>query len=586
MASSSLAIRAAGSSSTQMKHSSNHDKSTPTSPSPSLWPETVLPIPASARRVQFNTASEMPDTEGCVLEGASCNIQGSAHTECAISSGHSNTTRIGSGSTFPSPVSTSTLPSPRPIDITAPNVFEPHYPTWHSYPPIHPTKFDTKRPVSPIRGGPFNATGVFLQQSMAFQNWVDKKNAERIQLRHGPNYEKLVDELHQYQYLADYGPTPPIRTDAKMHVAEIEKEMVEERKEFSAAELQYIRDIEKAWVSFVSIDSYEQAISRQRHLSAAPQVEPERSLSRVERLLGSDGSSLGTSSWTQRCQHTQHKMSYEEAGVEFMDLNGRGAKVLPSNPPENLPATVNGVIPWPDKPYETLIPDWFPVAEAQGNIEMNGSTVKERFNNLLNYIYQLEFAKSQHKYKEKHPDEEGILRDYKWDKQWHYPNPGWRHAHQRKRGGWWKCRKGPTASAAENKCELCLDVEISEPTPPAQILADIMGYIGEAMAVVAENDKKMVAKRKSNENHEFSGLQVFQRLVNESAKIWADNPLTTTEPETIPLGARQPWINYNPLRGLDDSQEGVATAQAYMQQMVAKNKEQERSNGKNAGKGK
>ncbi|KAI0543000.1 hypothetical protein GGR58DRAFT_5028 [Xylaria digitata] len=565
MPASFFGVRTTGSSSSQTKHSNNHNKSTtPPGPSPSLWPENARPVPAPARRVQFNTALEMFNTGGCTSEGASCEIQGSAHTECAVSSGHFNTTRTGSDSTFPSSVSTTTLPSPRPIVMAAANVFEPHYPKWHSYPPIHPTKFDKKRPESPITGGPFDPTNAFLQQSFAFQNWVHKKNADRIKLRYTPEYERLVNELHQYQDLAE-DLMPPIRADAKLNIARIEEEMAEERKKFSAAELQHIRDIEKAWVSFVSIDNYEQAVSRQRHLSALPQVSPERSLSKVERLLGSDGSSLGTSSWTQRCHSTLYRMSYDETGVDSMDLNGRGLKAPPSNQPKKLPAPVGGIIPWPDKPYEILIPDWFPVAETLGNVEMSGSTVEERFNNLLNYIYQLEFAKSQHEYKEKHPDEEGIVKNYKWDKQWHEPNPGWRLAHQRKRGGWWKCHKGPTAIAAENKCRLCSDVKIPEPTPPAQILADIMGHIREATAVVAEDDKKKVLKLNSNKNYKLSSLEVLQPLTDESAKIWGDSPLTTAEPETIPLGTRQPWINYNPLRGLDDSSEGAAITQTYVQ---------------------
>ncbi|GAW12151.1 hypothetical protein ANO14919_015090 [Xylariales sp. No.14919] len=581
MASSFWGIRVASPSRAETNHS------TSTSPSPSLWPETALLVPAAARRVQFNTASEMmSNTEICALESASCTTQGSAHTECAVTSDHSNTTQAGSSSTFPSSLSTTTLPSPRPIEMTIPNVFEPHYPTWHSYPPIHPTKFDAKRPASPITGGPSKPTHTFLQQSNAFQNWVNGKNAERIQLRHGPDYQRFIDELHRYQHLAVQGQTPAIRAGAKMDIERIEKEMAEERKHFSAAELQHIKDIETGWVSFVSIDNYQQAVSRQRHLPAAPQVAPERSLSKVERLLGSDGSSLGMSSWAQRCQPTPYKMSYEEAGVEFMDLNGHGSKVLPPRLSEKLPAPAEGVIPWPDKPYEILIPDWFPVAEAQGNIEMYGSTVEEKFNYLLNYIYQLEFAKSQHEYKNKNPNEDGILRDYEWDKQWHQPNPGWPHEHQRKRGGWWKCRKGPTAVAAENKCKLCPDVKIPEPTPPAQILADIMKYIGEAMAIVAESDKEEVLKFSSSENCKLSNLEEFRPLVDESAKIWGDRPLTTMEPETILLGARQPWINYNPLRGLDDSTEAVATAQIYVQSMAAKNKEQGRSGNEDAGKGK
>ncbi|KAI3337724.1 hypothetical protein F4824DRAFT_102122 [Ustulina deusta] len=581
-----LSIRAPGATGAQTKPSNDRDKPKPTGPSPSLWPELAHAASAAARRVQFSVAPEMPNTANRAPEGSSCKPQGSARTECAISSGHSNTTQPGSGSTLPTSNSTASIPSSRPIDITVRHVFEPHYPKWHSYPPLLPTTFETKRAASPLKAPSFNPTDTFLQQSSAFQAWVDKKNAERIQLRHAPAYERLVDELHQYQYQADHGPTPADRTDAIMHLIEIKKEMTEERKKFAPAELQYIREIEKGWVAFVSIDNDEQTISRQRHLSAVSQEEPKSSLTKVERLLGSDGSCLSISSWTQRCQSIPHKMSYEEAGAESMDLNGRVSKKLPSNQADKLPAAVEGVIPWPDKPYEILIPDWFPVIEAQGHLEMNGCTVEERYTNLLNYISQLELAKSRGEYKEKHPDEGGVIvKDDNWDKNWHRPNPGWRHEKQRTMGGWWKCRKGPEATTAENKCELCSDAEAPKPIPAAQLLKDVMGYIEEAMAVIAENDKKKVLEL--NPNKKATGLEAPGPLVDESVKIWAhqENPLATAEPDTIPLGARQPWINYNPLRGVDDSAAAVPTTQIYLQQTVAGKKELKRPDDELAGKG-
>ncbi|KAJ2987954.1 hypothetical protein NUW58_g4227 [Xylaria curta] len=506
-------------------------------------------------------------------------------TATATSSSNSTATRTASGSTFPSSVSTAAGPSsspPRPIDFNMPNVFEPRYPRWYSYPPIHPTEFDTGRSVSDVKGDSFDSTNAFLQQSNAFQNWVEKKNAERIQLRHGPDHEKLVNELNQYQRLADQGRTPLIRTDARQKIIRLKKELAEERKKFSAAELQHIRDIEKAWVSFVSIDSHEQAISRQRHVSKVPrvpQVLPQRSLLKVELLLGSDGSSLGTPSRNQ---------PYGEAAVDSMDLNSRVIKGQPPNLAEKLPAPAH-VSTWPDKPYKILIPDWFAVAEARGNIEMSGATAEERFNRLLNYIYQLEFEKTQQDYKAKHPDEEGIVKDYNWDKQWHQPSPGWRHKHQRRKGGWWKCCKGPKATEAEKQCELCSDVKVPEPVPPAEILDHLMKNIGEAMAVVAENDKKEVLERISGEDSRSTSVEAFRRQFDESMKMWAlqeDSPITTTESRTIPLSAREPWINYNPLRGLDDSTETAAITQVFVQETASKGEKQRAPQDEGVGKGK
>ncbi|RYC54128.1 hypothetical protein CHU98_g12081 [Xylaria longipes] len=560
-----------------MKHSNNRDKSTSTGPSPSLWPEPARPIPATARRVQFDTKSQIPTAASTALDGASDKRPGSGHTEDAISSGCSTTPRMESGSTLPSSSPATTCPSLRPINVTASNIFEPKYPRWYSYPPIHPTEFETRTPPSFIKDDLFDPTDIFLQQSSAFQDWVNKKNAERIQLRHGPAYEKLVNELHKYQCIANQGPTPPIRADARQTILGIEAALVEERKTFSAAELQHIRDIEKAWVSFVSVENHKQAISKQCHTSTTLRVNPERSLSKVERLLGSDGSSLGTPSQNQ---------PYGGAGVDSMDLGGRDIKATASNMPEKLPASA-GVSTWPDKPYEILIPDWFPVAEAQGIIDMDGATIEERFKSLLNYIYQLELEKSQQGYQEKHPDEEGILRHHNWDKRWHPPNPGWRHEHQKKKGGLWKCRKGPTGTAAENKCKLCPDIEISKPSPPAPILDRLIKDIGKAMAIVAQNDKNQILERRSGKNHKPSSAEVFQRL-DEDVKMWAlqeSDPATITQPVMISLSAREPWINYNPLRGLDGLPE-TTTVQAYAQQEDGNNEEQGISCDEGADKGK
>ncbi|KAI1755202.1 hypothetical protein F4782DRAFT_439055 [Xylaria castorea] len=574
---SSLNIQDASSTTGQMKHSNNHGKSTSTGPSPSLWPEPARPIPAAPRRVQFYITSQMHGAGSNAVDGASGKQQGSVQTENATSSGDSTTPRMESGTTIPSSSSATTCPSLRPINAAVSNIFEPKYSSWYSYPPIHPTEFETRTPTNFIKDDLFDPTDIFLQQSSAFQDWVNKKNAERIQLRHSPVYEKLVNELHKYQCIADQGPTPPVRADARQTILKIKAAQLEERKKFSAAELQHIRDIEKAWVSFVSLDSHERAIPEQSHMSTTLRVQPERSLSKVERLLGSDGSSLGTASQNQ---------PYGGVGVNSMDLGGRDTKATAFNLSEKLPplARVNA---WPDKPYEILIPDWFPVAEAHGIIDLDGATIEERFKSLLNYIYQLELEKSQQEYQEKHPDEEGIVKNYNWDKRWHPPNPGWRHEHQRKKGGLWKCRKGPTGTAAENKCKLCPDVEISKPSPPAQVLGRLMNDVGKAMAIVARNDKNKILACRSGGNHNPTSIEVFRQL-DEDVKMWAleeGNPVAITQPGSISLGAREPWINYNPLRGLDDSPETTTTAQAYAQQAADENKEQRMSCDEDAGKG-
>ncbi|KAI1276756.1 hypothetical protein F5Y07DRAFT_129063 [Xylaria sp. FL0933] len=608
----SMGVLAAGSTSVHTKPSSHPGTSTPPGPSASLWPEPAIPLyfPPSAsvsassagRRVQFDLPSEMRNTAARASCTDNCesqyttksgqSSQGSSHTGYGVSSDHSHTGRAESGSTLPTSISatssTTSSPPARPIDITASRIFLPHYPSWHRYPPVLPGTFDNKRYPSPLNGSSFDPTDEFLQQSGAFQGWVDKKNAERIQLRHTPTYESLVTELHEQQYIADYGPTPAARAEAIMHVSDIKREMAQERKTFARAELLHIREIEKGFMIFGSIDNYEQTIARLRHLSTISQEEPKSSLSKVERLLGSDGSCISISSWTQRCQSVPHNVSCEEAGVESVDRPGRKSRKPVSDPVDKPPVAYEGVTPWPDKPYEILIPDWFPVVEAQGNLEMKGRTTEEKYISLLNYIHRLESTKDHTRYREEHPDEDIFVKDTKWDKNWHYENPGWRYEKHRRIGGFWKCPKGPEALPAEKKCKVCLDNVLGqkaepEPVPIEQLLDDVLRHIGVAMAVVAEKDKGKVLELRSNKKS--IGLGAPGPLVDEGVKIWAhqENPLATTEPGTIPLGARQPWINYNPLRGQDDPVEAVATAEPYLQQTPDENKEQKQPDDEDAG---
>lgn len=400
--------------------------------------------------------------------------------------------------------------------------------------------------------------------------------------------------LHKYEEIAEHGSDPAIRTKARQLILKTKKEIMEERRILAPAELQYIRDIEKGWVSLVSLESHEREASRQHHASMAVQVDPTRSLSKMERLLGSDGSSLGISSFTQppssSLQPTLSKTSCGGVEVVSTDVNGcypRGQLASTANPSS-----------WPDKSYEILIPDWFPVAEAQGNIETKGDTAEIRFLSLLNYISRLEIMKRQDEDKGIYPNEEGIVEDRTWDKRWHEPNPGWRYEHHRLRGGWWKCRKGPMATAAENRCRPCEEEEkpnrnaSTPPTPskpPAIALDEVMGQIETAMAVVAAHDKENVLKRIAEEKSKTSGLEALRRQTGEKMGIWGfgqDDQIYATGPETNPSSSRQPGINYNPLRGVDDSSEVMARSRSFEQQTAPKKEEQETHHKEDGRKGK
>ncbi|KAI1116894.1 hypothetical protein F5Y14DRAFT_37146 [Nemania sp. NC0429] len=574
-------MRAASCRNDQMKRSSDQDSRITTGPSPSLWPEPARPIPIPTRRVQFNTSSKTPNRAGRDLEGTLFRQQGRPYPECAVSSGSSTPTLMDSGSTLPSSYSTSHTPPVISNERPLSNVFEPCYPKWYSYPPIHPTEFESSKPISesiskPIstpKGDPIDTTNTFLRRSRHFQDWVNEKNAERIQLRHSPDYEHLLYLLHKYEYIAEHAPEPPTRTTARQRLLKIKKAMAEERERLAPAELQHIRDIEKAWVSFVSLESYEREADRQRHASMIVQVDPTRPLSKIERLLGSDGSSLGTSSFIQPSSSTRQTTLSQTSGggamAESTDVNGYDLK--------GRLASAENIGSWPVRPREILIPEWFPIVDATGKIKkIKGITAEERFTSLLNYICHLSIGKSQYEYKEKHPEEEGIIENRSWDKNWHDPNPGWRYEHHRKRGGWWKCRRGPTATAAENRCRPCREDEpVSAPrAPPAQELDDIIGQIEAAMAIVTADDKGKIAMSIV----ETFGPGVLRQPASENRETRSfreDGWVSARYHETTQSGSRQPFINYNPLRGLDDSSEAMARSRPSKQQAAPTSEKQE-----------
>ncbi|KAI1437173.1 hypothetical protein GGR50DRAFT_692471 [Xylaria sp. CBS 124048] len=538
-------------------------------PPPSLWPEATRPIPTAARQITSANQETLDVSRraGRVLEGANAQREESADAECTVPSNlpsnHATTTQINPSSTLQSSSLATSYSYSRPIDISTPKVFEPHYPMWLSYPPIHPTRFETSPPSSPSTDTLPVIMHTFMEESKDFKNFADKKNAERIQLRHGSDYEKLVEKLRQQQYIYKEGPTPQIRAAARERVLEIEAEMTEKRKELSGAELQHIREIEKAWISLVSMDVYEQTIARQRHLSAIPKAETKKPLSKVERLLGSDGSSSEHYEWTRSSPTAPRPLpnnepSHAEVRLPFMDSNLKDTEQRQTNMPESSLPLV-GTHSCPDAPYEILLPDWFHVIEAQGEIELKGDTIEDRYKQLLNHIYQLEIAKSQREYKEKHPDEDVTVRDHTWYKNWHEPNPGWRYQHHREHGGWWKCRKGPTATYAENMCKVCSTAPIPQPPSPAQQLDFLMGYINEAMAVITEKDKKDALLSRQRAGGNTVGRRPPQN----------DDYHGAAGRETPQFRERQPLINYNSLQHQYSSRDTQTGTSASIQKLVA-----------------
>ncbi|KAI0406112.1 hypothetical protein F4802DRAFT_117150 [Xylaria palmicola] len=514
-----------------MRDAREQDLLSPTGPPPSLWPEPTSPIPVTRRPVQPSTASEMPNPPARARVIAERRLaSANANTSSAVSSAASGAASGAasaadsvanpavSGVTFPSSTATSTAPPfpSRRIETDIPHAFKPQYPGWFSYPPVQPplrpSRLDTLRPPMPVTVDSFDPTDLFLQQSRAFQTWVQQMNAERIRLRHTPEYEDLLMKLRQCQLLADRGATPALRTDAKQHIIAIKEKQAEERKRISAAELQYIREIELAWVSFVSLEKYEQEAARRRSLAAGPELPPREKKSMVAALLGAEGS----------------------GDSEIEQPSG----LLAGGPAYPIP-----------------VPEWFPVVEAQGKLgPIKGETIEERYKNLLNKIHELESNRYQEEYLKAHPDEGWRAKNNNWDKNWHEPNPGWPHEGQRIIGGWWKCRTGPTATEMENNCACCktsksrAELEGISDEPPAQQLARVMAHIQTAMAVVAEEDKRIVLERLASDEDELA------RPKQEKPWLQFGEDAAPARPGTSAPGphSRQQRINYAPLRGLED----------------------------------
>jgi hypothetical protein len=125
------------------------------------------------------------------------------------------------------------------------------------------------------------------------------------------------------------------------------------------------------------------------------------------------------------------------------------------------------------------------------------------------------------------------------------------------------------ATDAENNCKKCPDNDLPKPVHPQKVLDDVMNTIGEAMALVAEKDRKAMADNKKSNT---TRLAEFQKKVGEDAeKLWAlqlENPTGRAKSGSLSFGRRPFPISYDPLRDLDTSRE--AAKAAARQQIEAK----------------
>ncbi|KAI1497686.1 hypothetical protein F5X99DRAFT_356717 [Biscogniauxia marginata] len=366
---------------------------------------------------------------------------------------------------------------------------------WRAYPQREAPEIETyDLATATCYGIPPDPFPQYLKQSHALQQWMCQKIKEIIHSRNGMG-------LHAHERSAVGGITPASLEDDSLDklVAKL-KIIVRGGESISEYESNLIREILDRYTAFVDIKSYESWHSTERYLSGFAHHRPKQALSKVERLLGSDGSMpckpdvLDMPTHSKSCfLDAPTRYSVDEAAA-----TGLGNSVVP--PKKRMV----------DKPVEVLIPDWFPVLEAQKKIKLVGKTPAARLQDLLNYIWALEVKVKQLKYQEEHPSEEGVAKNHKWDQVWHNPNPNWRHETQRKSGGWWKCRSDPDAPKVEQKCEACRGSEKPredfKQRPPQQMLDEHMNMIMEAMREVANADKAEVLARMGKRKDESDVL--------------------------------------------------------------------------------
>ncbi|EAQ88173.1 predicted protein [Chaetomium globosum CBS 148.51] len=111
----------------------------------------------------------------------------------------------------------------------------------------------------------------------------------------------------------------------------------------------------------------------------------------------------------------------------------------------------------------TAVPEWFHILEAKNVIPLRGTTLLEKFKDLL-----LQVETSVYNMREEQRDQELRPTKHTWNKEYHKPDDAWPSTLQRIRGGWWHCRDGPDAAPPERSCKLChRQVRVEESNPSA-----------------------------------------------------------------------------------------------------------------------
>ncbi|KAI1470822.1 uncharacterized protein F4812DRAFT_280166 [Daldinia caldariorum] len=390
------------------------------------------------------------------------------------------------------------MPQPR-HHHNAPNT---HAPDWRTYPPEVVPRFDLENSTTMSEEKFVDLevlTNKHITHSIALREWMKQKSQELNSISGGmeQHHENIKDE--------------------KVSTADTSGN-AERRKEA-------MREIQETYAAFVDMDTIGAHVSARRQASEALQRQRKLPLSETKRLLGSDGSSSCYSGPLKE-KHLYLvgsppkivRLPFDQAvnaGLE--DIHAPGGYAFPSSLPDTPQTQQPPLPPPPSSPPQasvseqqqqqppfliepstnrshttTLhIPEWF----DHFTMPLKGQDREAKWNDLTNRIYTLET-----KIRYSTDDEvSGTRGSAAWDKKWHEPNNQWAFPHQRKHGGWWKCRSGPDAPQAEARCRFCHyhDFKTDTPEPPPspskrsarEQLAELQGAIDEAMAVVGERDK-------------------------------------------------------------------------------------------------
>ncbi|KAI0478783.1 hypothetical protein GGR56DRAFT_341167 [Xylariaceae sp. FL0804] len=494
-------------------------------PPPSLWPEPSSPERSGPESTTFTIpnrttadASRAVDMgEGAPSPLSTDEAAADAGLRCSTVDGPSEQDRH---LLFPSPIAFTPDSPDSPVNIT-------YFPDWYAYPSASAPGFNvlgtsTWAPCDKLE----DLTTSHLRQSAALQEWMTGKEVAKSQLRQSEKYRGLLQARLFWQESAAQAYTAAHREEAELHLQMTEVRISEEEKNIARAESSIAVEIGNAYAAFVAGRNLEGPSSPPRHPSNRPTSapRPERILSRVERLLGADGTvsppkpKLTSPTWSNLygSPHGIVKMSYED-GVE------QGIEGLKA--PHQSKQT--------EKDIERLVPEWFDIFERRGVMQLDGVTRRDRFKTLCNYIYKQENDIRALRYQEEHPEEDVLVLPKLRYKNWHDPHPAWGTELHRQRGGWWNCRDLPDPNYVERACRLC-ELPTPRPTSAQERLDRVWELVAKASAEVAQRDKNVVlagvrsaaadsaagAKAKAKAKDKAGAGAEERRQSDEEAGLW------------------------------------------------------------------